>query len=320
MVMPEIEIRDIPPLSPGQTSLLNMHSVLNVLNVLYGELTLLGFALADDAELLQPALALCERFRADLADPAASLRQARVLPETIAQIREVVATARQAHPGKADHAEVVDSCANLESVFKVLEVRARELLARSQTPDRWEDLPIEDLQRDFREVFAAIEKHSRGRYRIIYNLALQEPSDYFVNFDIESQDGAVVAMPLVFKDVIRDLMANARKYTPLGGTINAGLYETDTVLKFTVQDSGRGIPTDEIQTVVHYGQRGSNVGTVRTLGGGFGLTKAFLVTKQFGGRFWISSAVGIGTRIRIEIPRPRSTVAPVPTAQAVAAL
>lgn len=40
------------------------------------------------------------------------------------------------------------------------------------------------------------------------------------------------------------------------------------------------------------------------MGGGFGLTKAFLVTKQFGGRFWIRSEIGAGTRIRIEIPRP----------------
>lgn len=312
MVMPEIEIRDIPPLSPGQSSLLNMHSMLNVVNVLHGELTLLGFALADDPDLLRPALDACERFRADLADPTASLRQARALPTMTAEIRQAVATARQRHPDKADHAEVADSCANLESVFKVLAVRAREILARSQAPDRWEVLPIEELRRDFREVFAAIEKNSRGRYRIMYNLALQEPADYFVNFDVESQNGQVVAMPLVLKDVIRDLMANARKYTPPGGTINAGLYETDTVLKFTVQDTGRGIPAHEIETVVHYGQRGSNVGTVRTLGGGFGLTKAFLVTKQFGGRFWIGSAVGIGTRIRIEIPRPRSSAALAP--------
>ena len=38
------------------------------------------------------------------------------------------------------------------------------------------------------------------------------------------------------------------------------------------------------------------------MGGGFGLTKAFLVTKQLGGRFWIASDVGVGTRIRIRVP------------------
>jgi signal transduction histidine kinase len=40
------------------------------------------------------------------------------------------------------------------------------------------------------------------------------------------------------------------------------------------------------------------------MGGGFGLTKAFLATKQFGGRFWLASTVAVGTRVRIQLPRP----------------
>ena len=300
----ELEIVEIPALTPGQTSLLNMHSVLNVLNVLQGELAVLGLTLADDDQLLRPALALCERFQADLADPAASLRQAAELSETIATIEGTIARELEHHPGKRDDPGVQDSIANIRSVYKVLEVRAREILARAQAPGAWVEMPIAELQTDFQRVFAAIEKNSHGRFRIIYNLGQQEASDYYIDFEMESPDGRTISMPPVFKDVIRDLMANARKYTPLGGTISAGLYQTATTLKFTVQDTGRGIPPEEIQTVMHYGRRGSNVGEVRTMGGGFGLTKAFLVTKQFGGRFWIRSELGVGTRIRIEIPRP----------------
>jgi signal transduction histidine kinase len=299
----EQEIVEIPPLSPGQSSLLNMHSVLNVLNVLYGELTLLGYTLADDGNLLRPALALCERFQADLTDPSRSLQQAAGLGDTITAIERTIALELDRRPDKRDDPALQDSLANIRSVFEILAVRARELLARSHSPLAWVDIPIADLRADLRGIFAAIEKNSRGRYRIIYNLAQQEPSDYYVDFVIESQNGPVVSMPPVFKDVIRDLMANARKYTPPGGTINAGLYESSGLLRFTVQDSGRGIPPGEIATVVHYGRRGSNVTEVRTMGGGFGLTKAFLVTKQFGGRFWIRSELNLGTRIRIEIPR-----------------
>jgi signal transduction histidine kinase len=80
-------------------------------------------------------------------------------------------------------------------------------------------------------------------------------------------------------------------------------HESETELRFMVEDTGRGIPPDEITNVVQFGQRASNVGDVRTMGGGFGLTKAVFVTKQFGGRFWISSEVGAGTRIRIVLPR-----------------
>jgi len=303
----EVEITDIPPLSAGETSLLNLHSVLNLLNVLHGELTLLGLTLADDPELFQAALARCDRFRADLADPAAARRQAEALPETRAAIERELTRVLAGQPDRATDAEVQDSLGNIRTVMQVFDVRAQEILAREQAPQAWVRLPIEEIREDLRSVFAAIEKHSRGRYRIIYNLARQEPADYYVDFAIESVDGAVVALPAVFKDVMRDLMANARKYTRPGGTINAGLAVTAERLQFSVQDTGQGIPREELQTVVHYGKRGSNVSEVRTMGGGFGLTKAFLVTKQMGGRFWIRSELGTGTRIRIEIPRPPGT-------------
>jgi len=56
--------------------------------------------------------------------------------------------------------------------------------------------------------------------------------------------------------------------------------------------------------VVAFGKRASNVDDQATMGGGFGLTKAYLVSRQFGGRMWIDSRPGAGTRITISIPRP----------------
>ncbi len=305
----ELEITSIPPLSPGEASLVDLHSLLNVLNVLYGELYVLGDTLDANA-VLAPALDRCDTIRDDLISPAAALRHAEAITEHARSIRTAIDAARRARPDAANSPEVLEAVGNIESVFAVLEVRARELLARAQAPTEWVQMGIEELRTDFQQVFAAIERNSHGRYRIIYNLAQQEPADYYVDFTLESDNGRYIALPLLFKDVMRDLMANARKYTPLGGTISAGLYETADRLKFTVQDTGCGIPPDELATVVHYGRRGSNVGHVRTMGGGFGLTKAFLVTKQFGGRFWIRSALGVGTRIRIEIPRPRPATEP----------
>ncbi len=300
----EVEIVSIPPLTPGESSLLDMHSLLNVLTVLYGELILLGYALRGEENHFRSALGHCDTMRAHLSDPEAAVRDAAAWPETQADVIAQIEAELSRRPELGATPEVQESVENIRAVLKIFAVRAREVLARVRAPQAWVDIPIEELRADFRSVFAAIEKNSHGRYRIFYNLALQGPKDYYVDFAIESQSGCTVALPLVFKDVMRDLMANARKYTAPGGTISAGLYETDSELKFTVSDTGCGIPADEIQTVFHYGKRGSNVGKVRTMGGGFGLTKAFLVTKQFGGRFWIRSEVGQGTRIRIVIPRP----------------
>jgi len=302
--MHEIEITEIPPLKPNELSLVAMHSLLNIFSVLRGELALIGLTLQHDDALLGRGLALCDELIANLRDPVASLAAARQVDAHAAAIFAEIDAVLAAHPDMRDHPEIIESLANLESVFAILRVRARELLARAQHPDRWEEFSAAELQRDFVNVFAALEKNSHGRFRIIYNAALQGPRDYYFDFKIESSAGVRLWMPAVFQDVLRDLVANARKYTAPGGHVTAALYEDAAVLRLVVEDTGRGIPEHELATVVHFGQRASNVGDVRTMGGGFGLTKAFLATKQFGGRFWLASEVGVGTRVRIHVPRP----------------
>jgi hypothetical protein len=46
-----------------------------------------------------------------------------------------------------------------------------------------------------------------------------------------------------------------------------------------------GIAENEIEHIIEFGVRGSNVTSRRTMGGGYGLTKAYFFTKQFGGTF-----------------------------------
>lgn len=302
--MKEIEIVDLPPLAPNERSLLNLHSLLNVLNVLRGELALIGLELAGNDELLKDALRTCDQFVAGLREPQEAMAGIRTLAQHQSTIMAAIEAELNQRPGQRDMPEIVESLGNLRSVFAILDTRARELLAREQTPDAWVSHSLADLHRNFVEVFAAIERNSHGRFRIIYNAALQSTPDYYVDFKLESVDAPTVTMPAVFQDVMRDLIANARKYTAPGGRITAALHCGSDALRFFVEDTGRGIPENEIASVVEFGKRASNVADVRTMGGGFGLTKAFFVTKQFGGRFWIGSRIGIGTRVRIFVPRP----------------
>lgn len=298
----QIEITEIPPLKPAEQSLLDMHSMLNVFNVLWSELTLIGLALKDDASYFREGMALISRLVGTLRDPEASLACANQIEEHISTFATELGQKLALHPGAATRPEIAGSLASLHLVFDVLRVRARELLARARNPELWVDVSTSELEQDFRDVFTAIEKNSRGRYRIVYNLAQQGRTDYYLDLKFESTAGDRLTMPLVFKDVMRDLIANARKYTPPGGHITAALHADAEKIRFVVMDTGRGIPSEELASVVDYGRRGSNVTDVRTMGGGFGLTKAFFVAKQFGGRFWIASELGRGTRVRVEIP------------------
>lgn len=303
--MKELEITEIPPLSPGEQSLLDMHSVVNVLNVLRCELTVLGLIAADNEDYFNEGVGVCETLLASLHDPAAALQSAAQVEDFERTVFAELEAKLAAPPNKPEPKEVDEALANLRTVFTILQVRAQEILARAATPDRWEPFDLGKLRSNFLEVFAAIEKNSKGRYRILYNAACKETQDYYVDFKLETADGtSTLWMPPIFQDTMRDLIANARKYTTPGGAITAAVYESATELRFVVSDTGRGIPEAELGQVVQFGKRASNVGDVRTMGGGFGLTKAFLVAKRFGGRFWIASELGHGTRIRITIPRP----------------
>lgn len=303
-MLPEQEIADLPPLPSDQQSLLEMHSLLNVFNVLRGELVLVGLRLAGDIDLLKNGLARCDTLIAGCRDRDRSLAAARDIDRHRAAVFAEIDAVLLAHPAGRDDPEIAESRANLASAFAILEVRARELLARERLGDRWVAYSVSELRRNFLDVFSAIERNSHGRFRILYNAALQEPHDYYVDFKIESLEDERLWIPPVFQDVMRDLIANARKYTPPGGRIVAALHESANTLRFVVQDDGRGIPPEDIPGVFEFGRRARNVADVRTLGGGFGLTKALFVVKQHGGRLWIASAPGRGTRLRLELPRP----------------
>jgi signal transduction histidine kinase len=304
--MYEVEIADLPPLKPNEQSLLEMHSLLNIFNVLRGELSLIGLQVAGNDTLLVRSLRVCDGFIASLSDRDASLTSARTTDDQIAAILDDTHATLAQYPDAGTNPEVQESLANLESVFSILRVRATEMLARARIRDRWVEYSVASLERDFQSVFSAFERNSHGRFRIIYNAAAKGNGDYYIDFKIEGLAVDRIWMPPAFKDVMRDLVANARKYTAPGGHITFAAYESADELRFLVQDSGRGIPPEEITTVVQFGRRASNVGDVRTMGGGFGLTKAVFVTHQFGGRLWIASEVGSGTRIRITLPRPKS--------------
>jgi signal transduction histidine kinase len=299
----EVEITELPELTPEQAALVDMHSVVNIMNVLLNELEYLQEGLRD-GEPLQSALDVIRQIHLRLRESGDIAVELGDLLECEDRVMGVVGAALEAHPDATDDPDVAGSVGNLQSVFAILDTRARELLDRVHAPGKWTDHDVEELTTNFTKVLAAIEKNSKGRYRIVYNIAAQDPQDYMVNFGIESVDGARIHMPPVLQDVMRDLIANARKYTEPGGEITAGLVDNGKELRFVVEDTGRGIPEDEVQRVVEFGTRGSNVDDKATMGGGFGLTKAYLVTRQFGGRLSIDSRPGAGTRITIRIPRP----------------
>jgi signal transduction histidine kinase len=300
----EVEVNAIRPLSATASNLLLNHSILNVLNILHEEIAFLGFALEDDPETLGASLAICRYYLGLLPSPDASLQAAAAGEKFAAAIRHEIEVAISTRADTAREVSHAQSLANIESLLGILTVRATEIAARAHHRARWAEFDVSDLQSNFTQVLAAIETNSRNRFRIVDRGDQQGPQDYLVELLILPRSGHAIAAPPILIDVLRDLIANARKYTPPGGRIRATLSESSSRLNLTVEDTGRGIPETELERVVQFGERGSNVKDVRTMGGGFGLTKAFVVTRDYQGRFWIGSQQGAGTKVRLELPVP----------------
>ncbi|MFI5337549.1 MAG: sensor histidine kinase [Opitutales bacterium] len=280
-----------------------MHSVYNALMVVQCELEMRGDALGQDMRYFDTALALCNRFH----EPVG-------MPQTLVDIENfeanllsnIAATLREKEVPEADRVFALIR-EKLGPTLAVLKMRIDELAGRSNQPGAWREFDIVRLQDDLKAVFTAMSQNSNGRYTVAFGSAAARPNEYLIQFEVAARTPPTVALPEVFPDVIRDLLANARKFSPPGSTIRAELQETPEAVSFQVEDSGRGIPEAELQAIVEFGRSGSNTTDIRRMGFGGGLTKAVWITKRFGGRFWIDSKLGQGTRMRLSIPHAAAT-------------
>tara|TARA_R100001143_G_scaffold63607_1_gene73964 strand:+ start:7200 stop:8111 length:912 start_codon:yes stop_codon:yes gene_type:complete len=290
-------------LKQDEINAIEMHSFLNLINVVSLQLELLK-DITERADLFDPILKKTE----DLIIGIRNKDKKVFFPQSIRVFQDtVLAFFDQLESELSDAkkvAEIRETRQIFLDVFIVMSIRSKELLDSITNPGEWKTYTINQFRKDFDEFFHAVEKNSKGRYRIVQNIAKQESNDYLVNFDVDSDLDDQIKMPLLFKDVIRDLIANARKYTSPGGQLHIGIYQKKNLLRFIVEDNGIGIPAEELHHVFDYGYRAKNVQNKPTMGGGFGLTKALYIVGKLNGDIWIDSEEGVGTKIKIEIPVP----------------
>ncbi len=298
----EIEFTRLPELSPKEALLVDLHSLVNLLNVLQGTLELLREGLPELLPIHDEIAGLGQSLPT-LAAQGQSPQFDLGLPGRLLKRVEEIFHRTPETPGLAaeDDRDLRES---LLRSLEIFEVRLQEWASRQSPENHWQRFSAEDLEQSLYQVLTAIEKNAQGRYRIVHNIAEQSPKDYQVDFAVTVNGGESFLMPAVLQDVLRDLVANARKYTPPGGKITAGIHASPEGVRLVVEDNGVGIPTDELPRVVEFGYRASNTAHRPTLGGGFGLTKALWVTRNFSGRFWIRSRPSLGTRVTIFIPTP----------------
>ncbi|NMM44491.1 HAMP domain-containing histidine kinase [Rhodospirillaceae bacterium KN72] len=123
-------------------------------------------------------------------------------------------------------------------------------------------------------------------------------------------DADLLADRKAVKQMLINLISNSVKFTDRGG--DAGIdaeWHPDGGVKFTVWDTGIGIPEQDMDRIQSAFERGSNIQTANSMaagpvdGVGLGLSITRALIERHGGHMVIRSEIGKGTRVTLSLPR-----------------
>jgi signal transduction histidine kinase len=119
---------------------------------------------------------------------------------------------------------------------------------------------------------------------------------------LEAGDATVLVQPSRLRDVFTNLVSNAVKYTPSGGTVGVSTRSDDSSVVCEVSDTGIGIPPEDQEHLFEEFYRASNAKEFAEEGTGLGLSIVREIVESVGGRIVCASEPGEGTRFTVTFP------------------
>lgn len=104
------------------------------------------------------------------------------------------------------------------------------------------------------------------------------------------------------RQILTNLIGNALKYTEAGGTITVGERRSAKGLEWEVRDTGIGIPRESLSKIFERFERVSKIPIPGVGGAGLGLAIAKELVELHGGRIWVESELGKGSRFTFSLP------------------
>jgi len=134
--------------------------------------------------------------------------------------------------------------------------------------------------------------------------ALMKASRKQITLDIEIPPGlpAVRGDASLLRDVLQNLADNAIQYTPPGGRITVSARVNSGEMVIEVMDTGIGIPLIDQERIFERFYRVDAARSREAGGTGLGLSIAKHIIDAHGGRLWVTSTVGEGSRFYFSVP------------------
>ena len=121
--------------------------------------------------------------------------------------------------------------------------------------------------------------------------------------DLPDEPVAAETDPEKLRQVLQNLVDNAVKFSPGGGTVTVAARRSGATVEISVADEGIGVPAGEHGRIFRKFYRGDAAGVRESLGGtGLGLFIVQGLVTAMGGRIWVSSREGAGASFTFELP------------------
>jgi signal transduction histidine kinase len=102
--------------------------------------------------------------------------------------------------------------------------------------------------------------------------------------------------------VLTNLLDNAIKFSPPGSTICLSTTQQKDLVLFKVQDSGIGIPADQLDTIFKPFAQVDTPESRASRGTGLGLAICRSIVQQHHGHLWVESTLGVGSKFYFTLP------------------
>ncbi|MEX2375611.1 MAG: ATP-binding protein [Dehalococcoidia bacterium] len=109
--------------------------------------------------------------------------------------------------------------------------------------------------------------------------------------------------PQRITQILDNMLSNAEKYSPDGGTIRVQLQESHDAVEVQVSDEGIGIPADQLEEIFQPFVRGTNAASLNFPGTGLGLYIARAIAEAHGGVLLVESKERGGSTFTLRLPR-----------------
>jgi len=142
-------------------------------------------------------------------------------------------------------------------------------------------------------------------YILSYTIPIISGNAFKKNITIQK---ALAATDRIYADeslvstILRNLLTNAIKFSNPGGKIIVSAESKGDFLEISVNDSGVGIETKNLEKIFRIDSKFSKLGTDKEKGTGLGLILCKEFVEMQGGKIWVTSEVGVGSTFTFSLP------------------